>query len=311
MASSAVAYSVIHWWAPAVALAAGASWALAKFVASIRRDRLVADTPLVRIRSAAQGYVKVRGRAKPAADGPTAAPLSSRPCVWWSYEVEEKRRGSRGGSQWCSIDKRSSVEPFVLADADAECLVGPINAEITATTQDVWYGEDDRPPGPPPPGRWFRGSGNYRYTERLLSVGDELSVVGQLRSSSEVASAETAAAALLHQWKQDQPALLARFDSNHDGRIDASEWEDARRAAAAEAQAGMLKTSVSRISVIGEPVNGEPFLIAAMDPVHLVQREKLRAAAFFGLGLICAVLCAWVIEHPIAVAALINTYVVN
>ena len=311
MAGSAIPPAIAHWWVAAVILAAGAAWALHRFVACVRRDRVVADTPLVRIRSAAQGYVKVRGWAKLAADGPTAAPLSSRPCVWWSYEVEERERNSKGGSHWHSIDKRSSVEPFVLADADGECLVGPVNAEIGATIQDVWYGEESRPAGPPPPRRWFGGLGNYRYTERLLCAGDELSVVGQLRSNSEVPSADAAAASLLHQWKQDQSTLLARFDCNHDGRIDANEWEGARRAAGAEAQASMLAVPISRVSVIGEPVNGEPFLIAALDPAHLVQREKLRAAAFFALGLACTVLCAWVIEHPAAVAALIQTYVVD
>ncbi len=30
----------------------------------LRRDRLIADTPLVRLRSAAQGYVRVEGRAQ-------------------------------------------------------------------------------------------------------------------------------------------------------------------------------------------------------------------------------------------------------
>ena len=311
MAGSATWYAITHWWVAAAMSAAGAAWALYRFVACVRRDRVVADTPLVRIRSAAQGYVKVRGRAKRAADHSTAAPLSSRPCVWWSYEVEERERNSRGGSHWRQVDKRSSVEPFLLADADGECLVGPVNAEISATIRDVWYGDESLPAGLPPGRRWFAGSGNYRYTERLLCAGDELSVVGQLRSNSEVTSADAAAASLLHQWKQDQSTLLARFDRNHDGRIDANEWEDARRAAATEAQAGMLAAPVSRVSVIGEPINGEPFLIAALDPAHLVRREKLHAATFFALGLACAVLCAWVIEHQAAVAALVQTYVAH
>jgi len=58
--------SILHFWEAAAALAAIACWALYKFASSLRRDRLLEDTPLVKIRSAAQGYVKVYGRAKPA-----------------------------------------------------------------------------------------------------------------------------------------------------------------------------------------------------------------------------------------------------
>jgi len=32
-------------------------------------------------------------------------------------------------------------------------------------------------------------------------------------------------------WKQDQAALLARFDTDHDGVISAAEWDRARAAA--------------------------------------------------------------------------------
>lgn len=289
--------TILHYWYAAAAAAAVACWALYKCVESIRRDRLLTDTPLVKIRSAAQGYIKVFGRAKSAADQPTAAPLSSRPCVWWSYQVEEKSQNSRGETKWSSIDSATSVEPFVLADQDAECLVGPVNAEITPTSHDVWYGDGVRPGGPPTIGGGFLASGNYRYTERLLSVGDQLSVTGELRSNSEIQTEETAAAALLSQWKHDQATLLAKFDRNHDGRIDAAEWEEARRAAAAEAHANALAAPVVRTSVIGQPTHGEPFLIASMDSTHLVRREKLHAFLFFGLGLISAGFCAWAIEH--------------
>jgi hypothetical protein len=135
----------------AAAAAVLAAWALYRFVASIRRDRLVADTPLVKIRSAAQGYVKVFGRARPFGDRATTAPLSSRACVWWSYSVEERVREAGQEKGWHVIDSASSVEPFVLADADSECLVGPVNAEITPTAHDVWYGNTVRPSGPLPP----------------------------------------------------------------------------------------------------------------------------------------------------------------
>jgi hypothetical protein len=289
--------TVLEAWLAVAACAAAALWALYMFLLSVRRDRVVADTPLVRIRSAAQGYIRVFGRAKPAADTPTAAPLSARPCVWWSYEVATEERNSRGRTSWRTVDSRTSVEPFVLDDGDAECLVGPVNAEITPTTRNVWYGDSPWPHAPPPGSQGMSHSGGYRYTERLLNVGAQVSVVGQLRSQSEVGDVATATAELLKQWKQDQHRLLARFDNNHDGQIDGAEWETARRTAEAEVRQQSLGAPITRTSVIGQPTNGEPFLIAAMDGEHLVRREKTRALLFFCGGLICVALCAWAIEH--------------
>jgi hypothetical protein len=139
--------------------------------------------------------------------------------------------------------------------------------------------------------------GDYRYTEELLSTGDRLSVLGELRSHSEIADPDNSVAALLHQWKQDQKGLLARFDKNHDGRLDASEWEAVRRAAEAESQSKTSSSTISRLNVISQPTNGEPFLVASMDDAHLERRERLHAALFFVLGLSCIVLCASAIEH--------------
>jgi hypothetical protein len=296
--------SILHFWLAAGALAAIACWALYKFAASIRRDRLLQDTPLVKIRSAAQGYVKVFGRAKPAEADPTPAPLSSRPCVWWSYNVEEKETNAKGETTWRSINNATSITPFVLADADGECLVGPVNAEITPTGHDVWYGDSPSPGAPPNASRGFFSSDTYRYTERLLRVGDQLSVAGELRSNSEIDTGDAAAAALLHQWKMDQATLLARFDQNHDGKIDAGEWETVRRAAAAESSTHALQSNIVRTSCIGEPTHGKPFLIAPMDSNHLVRREKLFAAMFFIAGVVCAGCSAWAVEQARALASI-------
>jgi len=125
---------------PVIAVVAGvlALVALYRFFVRLRRDRLVADTPGVRIRSAAQGYVKVHGKSLPSGPQPAAAPLTARPCVWWSYEIAHLERDSKGNTRWHTVDSAASVELFVLADADAQCLVGPVKAEITPTIRDVW-----------------------------------------------------------------------------------------------------------------------------------------------------------------------------
>jgi len=269
---------------PVIAAAAAvlAAFALFRFFTRLRRDRLVADTPAVRIRSAAQGYVKVTGRAVPAGPAPTAAPLSSRPCVWWAYEIAQEQRDSKGNAHWHTVESAASVELFALVDDDgSRCLVGPVSAEITPSTRKVWYGSE----------------GGWRYTERLLGVGERLCVMGELRSHSELGDVNGATAAKLHEWKQDQRSLLARFDVNHDGKLDAAEWEAARLVAARESQTQTLQSTISRVSVISEPVNGEPFLIAPLSASQLEKRERLFAGLYFLLGLIGVIVCAWAIRH--------------
>jgi len=279
--------------------AATALFAVFSFLRHLRRDRLVADTAPARIRSAAQGYVKLCGRAVPARFEPTLAPLSRRPCVWWSYEIarDDSDRERRDITEWRTVESAACVELFMLVDEDdARCLVGPVSAEITPTTSSVWYGEEPRPALPPPltppPVRY----GGWRYTERLIDVDARLSVLGELRSHSQVGDVNLATQEKLRAWKQDQAGLLARFDANHDGRIDAAEWEAARTAAARESQAQVLSTQVQRISVISQPLNGEPFLIAPLDSRQLVQREKVFAGLYFALGIVSCVLCAWALR---------------
>lgn len=286
-------FAIIAFVAAVVALLA-----LWRFLARVRRNRLVADTPEVRIRSAAQGYVKVRGRTQSAGPSPSAAPLSARPCVWWAYEIAHEERDSRGNRRWQTTDSRSSVEPFALVDEDdARCLVGPVKAEITPTVRNVWYGASSWPMTGPPESSPLLQLGSWRYTERLLGVGARVCVLGEFRSHSETGDTNAAIAAKLHEWKQDQQGLLARFDLDHDGRLSEAEWEAARAAAAGECQTQTLQSSITRESVISEPVNGEPFLIAPLSEAALERREKLFAALYLALGLVGVVVCAWAIHQ--------------
>jgi len=284
----------------AIAAAVLAVLALWRFLVRVRRDRLVADTPEVRIRSAAQGYVKVRGRTQPAGPAASAAPLSALPCVWWSYEIVHEERDSKGNRRWQTTDSGSSVEPFALVDEDeARCLVGPVKAEITPTVRNVWYGATSWPMSGPPEGSSLLRLGSYRYTERLLSVDARVCVMGELRSHSELGDVNAATAAKLHEWKQDQQALLARFDLDHDGKLSATEWEAARQAAAQESQSQALQNPIVRESMIAAPVNGEPFLVAPMSDAALVRREQMFAGLYLALGLLGVMLCAWAIGHAV------------
>jgi len=292
----AVETAAQHYQLIAAAAGGGALLCLYLFFRALRRDRLLADTPLVHIRSAAQGYVKVTGHARAANATPTAAPLSRRACVWWDFKVAREQRDSRGRAEWHTVETATSVETFVLADDDAECLIGPVRAEVTPTVHNTWYGSESRPLSGPPPVNLALLTGPYRYTERLIEVGAALCVIGELRSRSETGDLAAALAAKLHEWKQDPQRLLARFDADHDGQLNAAEWEAARTAAAQECESQKLASDIARVSVISEPADGRPYLIAPLTPEGLERRERLRAWAFLVLGLLCVWGCAWALN---------------
>ena len=261
----------------------------------MQRDRAIGDTPLMHVRSAAQGYVKVVGRAQAAEGPPTQAPLSGRPCVWWKFLIEQQSgTDEKGRTNWVNVEQGTSVEPFALVEDDAQCLVGPVEADITPSVFNVWYGNSPRPTTPPPPPKLISTvTGQYRYTEQILAADAHLCVVGDFRSRSETGNVSAAVAAKLHEWKQDQKTLLARFDTDHDGVLSPAEWEAARAAAAKECEAQNLSSNIARVSIITKPVDGKPFMIAPLTPERLEQRERHYAWGYFAFGLAWVLVCAW------------------
>jgi hypothetical protein len=269
--------------------------------------RLLQETPLARVRSAPQGYVKLTGLAQALPDTPMRAPLSGRPCVWWSFQVEE-RVETLGRSNWQRTDGGTSDSPFLLKDSDGQCLINPLDAEIEPSETNVWVGgcEQCWPGGTPPSGA-VRGAmarfgvlADRRLQESLILENAKVSVLGELRTDSGGATNALGdeAAALLSQWKHDQQALLARFDTDHDGRLSMAEWEAARGAAIAQVQHDRLnQRPAERVSTLGKPNDGRPLLIAALSAEDLAQREGRRAFAALALVAMALAASCYALSH--------------
>jgi E3 Ubiquitin ligase len=265
----------------------------------LRRDRFIADTPLVRIRSAAQGYVRIAGIARSPPDETLRSPLTGRACVWWDYQVQVREENDKGQAEFRTIEKATSVTPFVLDDSEGECLVGPVGAEVTPTSNERWSGMSRHPQGAPLSHAILGlvGQDDYRYHERLIAPGTPLSVLGELRSSTDFGAVEQKTQEILLQWKHDQSTLLRRFDRNHDGHLSSDEWESARVAARAEAEATVLHSPIERVGVVGQTTHGEPFLIAPLDEKHLVRREKRYAFLLLLASILCVALAIWALSR--------------
>ena len=285
-------------------LAAGSaycSWRTWRHVSDVR---LIEDTPTAKIRSAPQGYVELEGLGKLMDGPPIIAKLSGLPCVWFRYKIEElvtTTTGRTNNKRWETIGKGESVETFWLQDDTGRVVVDPEGAEVTPRHKDSWRS------GAPIGGiahpeyiRSFLASGaggrSYRFTEERINSGERLYALGQLKNISSYTSMPTVdeeVRALLGEWKRDQPALRQKFDLNHDGKIDQTEWMLARAQARREVMRGRreeTRTFTDGLNLLG-PTHDHvrPYILSAFTQTEIVKRFRrwamLYATACFLLGL--------------------------
>src|SRR5207237_3511123 len=98
------------------------------------------------------------------------------------------------------------------------------------------------------------GGNQRRFTEWRVNPGDPVYAVGLLKNLGSYIDASTVdddVRTRLHQWKQDQAALLKRFDLNGDGEIDEKEWLLAR----AQARREVLKDRQQQEKDFNDGVN--------------------------------------------------------
>jgi hypothetical protein len=282
-----------YWFSVALA-AAAAGYTFWFGFKAWRKNRLIGDTPVSRIRSAVQGYVELRGRGASSPENPIKGPLTHRSCAWWRYKIQEWRRSGKSKA-WVTIEEGTSETPFVLDDGTGQCLVDPRGAEVVGPTKDIWCG-DSRYPGVRLPEEtgllgWLAKNLTtrpYRYIEQRLESGRYLCAIGEFRTEGGVRTGDQQAevSAVLHDWKCDQTGLLARFDANHDGVIGAAEWEQARTAAAAQVAAQRLAEPIGpKMSRLADPGDGRPFVLTGGDRDALARQFRLQAAASLGLFL--------------------------
>jgi hypothetical protein len=272
-----------------------------------RENRVVQDTPTSRVRSAAQGYVELTGHGVMIPEKENRAPLTGLPCTWWRYKIEDRRSNSRARG-WSTIQSDTSVLPFILDDGTGRCLIDPRGAEVFPGATTVWYGGTSWPEVRIPDGQGFFGkladalvpAGRYRYTEYRLRPHETVCALGAFRSLGGVSveGPDRAVAELLREWKQDQKALLERFDRDHDGVLDNDEWDRARAAARQQVASSMVaEPQTPGLCVLSVPADGRPFLLAASDGAFLARRLRRKAIAGIGTCLGSAAAIAWMVAH--------------
>ncbi len=198
---------------PAVLLLGLEAFLVYKAMANRKRARLFRDTPVVKVAELSPGPVQVQGRVV-AFSAPLAAPLSGRPCVYYHFHVQEKRRSQRGpfgsSTYWKTVI--NDVRCIACGVDDGTGVVGlnPQEAELvldpgTEFRSGFW---NDTPPelervlndryGRSSQGLIFN-KGMW-YSETLIEAGGELLVLG---------SWDVAAGGKWQLGKEDCPLIIS------------------------------------------------------------------------------------------------------
>ncbi len=255
-----------------------------------RRARVIEDTPTSRIRSAAQGYVELVGYGDKIEGPEIVAPLSKTPCTWYRYKVEKL-----GDKHDQVVDSGVSEELFVLVGQTGRCVIDPDGAIVTPTVKRCWYGasyENDS-------GSIMGGMGRrYRFTEERMHPGDSLYAIGFFRSVGGVHETFNTAQEvreLLAKWKKDQQKMLAMFDKNKDGVIDAHEWENIRKVANYFVRKKQAKRKVPPVThILSKPEDTrQPFMLSTKPADQLIKRYKIYSLASFLGFLMIGSFAAW------------------
>lgn len=164
---------------------------------TLRRKRLIENTPTSAIRALAMGLVEICGEALPCAEGQTLqSPFTKNDCLYYHYTIEEfRRQGKR--SRWVTLQEHTEAQPFLLRDDTGTVLVDPTGAEV-AIPQDYQSGSrlgiDPRPEvqdflraeGIAFEG-WLGANKQMRFTEYYIALRDRLFILGTAGDNPHVA----------------------------------------------------------------------------------------------------------------------------
>ena len=281
-------------WFLLTVLFVGAGICLFGALRMFHRARLIEDMPTSKIRSCSQGYVELHGTAKWMEGPEIHAPLSGQPCVWYSFSVEEYVANSK--HKWRRVNSGVSDQLFLLEDDTGACVIDPDKAEVTPSSSMTWFGNERLVPRTHTSpldvlgGALFQSNEKYRYTERRIDVYESLYAIGEFCSigTDYRDSVKDAALEKLRELKRDKE-MLAQYDTNNDGQVDAEEWEKARmdaKQAALEEQ--LSKPLPQRMHMLRKPQTKkyQPFLLSSKSEIHMSRNNRIISAGLSALFII-------------------------
>lgn len=269
----------------------------------VRVKRWMDHTPTSKARSVAMGMVEMKGVARRAYNLHT--PLTGVPCVWYRLREYERRRDSEGKERWTQVgDTSSGPVPFYLDDETGRVLIDPLGAKMKPTHRQELDGRARTPWGPASDPALDIAQ-DTRYVEEMIAEGSAAYVMGQAVAMEPMVVPMRERIARKLRRVKEEPARMARYDVDGDGRIDEYEWNAARNemekeayADAAHEETGTAEDGVT-IAVRRPDMAAFPFVISNKGEENLMARYTWIALGFLILamtaaGLGAALLTDWI-----------------
>ncbi|GAA3912574.1 LemA family protein [Litoribacillus peritrichatus] len=131
---------------------------------TIKFKRLIENIPTQKTLGLVPGMAEVAGKVS-LAENTTAleSPLTSTPCCWYHYRVQEKRR-SGDKDKWVTVINTKEHIDFLCEDDEGSVKIIPEDADVISSHTNS------------------SSSGNRRYTETIVKIDDPLYVIGEAKS---------------------------------------------------------------------------------------------------------------------------------
>ena len=161
--------------------------------------RTVEDVPTSKVKGVFYGLNEVKGSVK--SDSPLQTYLTEGPSVWyeWSisehWEKTETYKGSDGKTRtrtksgWRKVDSGASCQSFFLMDDTGVLLIEPrgANVEVPTTMSHSCSPSDPLYYGKGPVGAIAHSTYRRRFSERSLTPGDDIYILGPAKLREDVA----------------------------------------------------------------------------------------------------------------------------
>ena len=257
---------------------------------SMKKKRVFMDTPTSKIHSAAQGYVQLEGTGHIYDDIELRGPHTNAPCLWYDYLVE-RREGSGKDAKWVTEEHITSTELFMLQDKTGWCVINPVKADVIESHKVVNYQNANRSEA-----SWYNRY--YRVTEKTILPKVSMTVIGEyqtIRRIDTMGGSEALLGDLVKTWKADYDALLAKYDTDGDGQIDADEWErvlaDARQEVQRERADAQAEEGVNTMAYPYK--HRKPYVISTKTEEELIRRYNLHQ----GLSILALLIAVGMFIH--------------
>lgn len=256
------------------------------------KTSVMQDTPTAKIRSAAQGYVELQGKQYRLPKEPIMAPLSKRPCTWYSYTIEHQRRKG-----WVILEYGTSSGLFELRDDTGRCIVDPNGAQVNTSLKESWYGYTPTPQPRPKSfiGRLLCAFGRYRYREWRMEEEMGLYALGNFHTVY-VDNKEDVKESL-QSWNTRYQQFLSVFLPKPIEKISAKQLSQLLENANQEMRKNSSSANRQEINVLSkEGLNSRmPYILSSIDPHKMTFLSKLSAFLWFFGYLMLLIIGGWLL----------------